>query len=106
MRNGTARSAATEAGWSNWPSSPAAGCTPPSGSSIRADDNAARMSLPGTEPPQPAAPPPGEATVTHLAPRMSTASGFGPAGMGNGAMATGPGNGLGSGGRARYDRPG
>ena len=35
------------------------------------DDNAARMSLPGTEPPQPAAPPPGEATVTHLAPRLS-----------------------------------
>jgi len=73
---------------------------------IPADDNAARMSLPGTEPPQPAAPPPGEATVTHLAPRMGTASGFGPAGMGNGAVANGPGNGLGNGGRARYDRPG
>jgi DNA-binding CsgD family transcriptional regulator len=39
------------------------------------DDNAARMSLPGTEPPQPAAPPPGEATVTHLAPRLSSAAG-------------------------------
>jgi Protein of unknown function (DUF3071) len=37
---------------------------------LPADDNAARMSLPGTEPPQPAAPPPGEATVTHLAPRL------------------------------------
>jgi len=73
---------------------------------IPADDNAARMSLPGTEPPQPAAPPPGEATVTHLAPRLSTVSGFGPAGMGNGAMGNGPGNGIGSGGRARYDRPG
>jgi hypothetical protein len=35
------------------------------------DDNAARMSLPGAEPPQPAAPPPGEATVTRLAPRLS-----------------------------------
>jgi Protein of unknown function (DUF3071) len=37
------------------------------------DDNAARMSLPGAEPPQPSAPPPGEATVTRLAPRISTA---------------------------------
>jgi hypothetical protein len=37
------------------------------------DDNAARMSLPGAEPPQPAAPPPGEATVTRLAPRISNA---------------------------------
>jgi Protein of unknown function (DUF3071) len=35
------------------------------------DDNAARMSLPGGQPPQPAAPPPGEATVTRLAPRLS-----------------------------------
>ncbi len=34
------------------------------------DDNAARMSLPGAEPPQPVAPPPGEATVTRLAPRL------------------------------------
>jgi DNA-binding CsgD family transcriptional regulator len=41
------------------------------------DDNAARMSLPGTEPPQPAAPPPGEATVTHLAPRLTSAAGHG-----------------------------
>ena len=45
---------------------------------LPADDNAARMSLPGTEPPQPAAPAPGEATVTHLAPRLSSASGQGP----------------------------
>ena len=44
---------------------------------LPADDNAARMSLPGTEPPQPAAPAPGEATVTHLAPRLSSASGYG-----------------------------
>ena len=82
---------------------------------LPADDNAARMSLPGTEPPQPAAPPPGEATVTHLAPRLSTASGQGPGGAGNGAASAGhgsaghgtgaTGNGLG-GGRARYERPG
>ncbi len=37
------------------------------------DDNAARMSLPGGEPPLPAAPPPGEATVTRLAPRSGNA---------------------------------
>jgi len=83
---------------------------------LPADDNAARMSLPGSEPPQPAAPPPGEATVTHLAPRLSNASGFGPsgtgnatmasAGHGNGAMGNGLGNGPGNGGRPRYDRPG
>ena len=83
---------------------------------LPADDNAARMSLPGSEPPQPAAPPPGEATVTHLAPRLSNASGFGPsgtgnatmasAGHGNGAMGNGLGNSLGNGGRARYERPG
>jgi hypothetical protein len=72
---------------------------------LPADDNAARMSLPGSEPPQPAAPPPGEATVTHLAPRLNTASGFGPGGAGNGAMGNGLGNGLGQGGRPRYERP-
>ena len=44
---------------------------------LPADDNAARMSLPGTEPPQPAAPPPGEATITHLAPRLSSAAAHG-----------------------------
>src|SRR5690349_16642631 len=76
---------------------------------LPADDNAARMSLPGTEPLQPAAPAPGEATVTQLAPRLSTASGFGPSGAGSGAMGNGLGNGLGhgpgSGGRPRYERP-
>jgi Protein of unknown function (DUF3071) len=40
---------------------------------LPADDNAARMSLPGAEPPQPAPPPPGEATVTRLAPRLGSA---------------------------------
>ena len=44
---------------------------------LPADDNAARMSLPGAEPPQPAAPLPGEATVTRLAPRLSTTAGHG-----------------------------
>jgi Protein of unknown function (DUF3071) len=44
---------------------------------LPADDNAARMSLPGAEPPQPAAPAPGEATITHLAPRLSSASAHG-----------------------------
>ena len=72
---------------------------------LPADDNAARMSLPGSEPPQPAAPAPGEATVTHLAPRLNTASGFGPSGAGNGAMGNGLGDGLGNGGRPRYERP-
>src|SRR5438034_7331389 len=75
---------------------------------LPADDNAARMSLPGTEPPQPAAPPPGAATVTQLTPRLSTASGFGPGGAGSGAMGSGLGNGLGhgpgNGGRPRYER--
>jgi len=37
---------------------------------LPADDNAARMSLPGAEPPQPMTPAPGEATVTRLAPRL------------------------------------
>ena len=89
---------------------------------LPADDNAARMSLPGTEPPPaspgltPAAPPPGEATVTHLAPRLSTSSGHGPGGMGNSTVASaahgssaignGLGNGSGSGGRPRQEWPG
>ncbi len=91
---------------------------------LPADENAARMSLPGGEPPRPAAPIPGEATVTQLAPRLSTASGqglgqsgtgtsgFGPAGLGNGGVGTGAlGTGaLGTGalgnGRARHERPG
>src|SRR5689334_15793322 len=72
---------------------------------LPADDNAARMSLPGSEPPQPTAPAPGEATVTHLAPRLNPASGFAPGGAGNGAMGNGLGNGLGQGGRPRYERP-
>ena len=98
------------------------------------DDNAARMSLPGTEPPQPAAPPPGEATVTHLAPRLTSAAGqgvagpaapghagpghapgFGQPGTGTTGFGSGtPGNSAmggnaamaGNGGRARHERPG
>jgi hypothetical protein len=85
---------------------------------VPADDNAIRMSLPGGEPLQPAAPAPGEATVTHLAPRLSTAAAV----HGNGAMAgsaagnglsnglgnglgSGLGNGLGNAGRSRQERP-
>jgi len=56
-----------------------------------ADDNAARMSLPGAEPPQPAPPPPGEATVTRLAPRLSSTAHHG----------QGPASGW-----ARHERPG
>jgi hypothetical protein len=74
------------------------------------DDNAARMSLPGGEPPQPAEPPPGEATVTQIAPRLAGTgtSGFAPvgsghSGSGNGASGNG---GSGNGGRARHERPG
>ena len=86
---------------------------------LPADDNAARMSLPGGEPPLPVAPPPGEATITQLAPRLSAASGqgfapsgstagFGQAGIGNGSPGkSSPGNGgPGNGGRARHERPG
>ena len=87
---------------------------------LPADENAARMSLPGSEPLEPATPPPGEATVTRLAPRLSAASGqgfapsgFGPAGTGSGVPGSGvPGNGVpgnggpGNGGRARHERPG
>ncbi len=70
---------------------------------LPADDNAARMSLPGTEPPQPAAPAPGEATVTQLAPRLSTASVFGPVSLGHGSLGNGS---PGYGSRARFERPG
>ena len=71
------------------------------------------MSLPGGEPPQPAAPAPGEATVTHLAPRLSSAAGYGNGAMAGGAVGNGAGggfgagfgNGLGNGGRARHERP-
>jgi hypothetical protein len=65
---------------------------------LPADDNAARMSLPGVEPLQPAAPRPGEATVTQLAPRLSAGHGAVP--QGNGTM------GPGSDGWARHERPG
>ena len=57
---------------------------------VPADDNASRMSLPGGEPPQPAAPAPGEATVTHLAPRLSSAAGYGNGAMAGGAVGNGP----------------
>jgi len=95
---------------------------------LPADDNAARMSLPGGEPPQPAEPPPGEATVTQLAPRLSAASGqgygqsgtgtsgFAPVGAGhgggghgasgNGGSGNSGSGGPGNGGRARHERPG
>jgi len=76
---------------------------------IPADDNASRMSLPGGEPPMPAAPAPGEATVTHLAPRLSSAAGYGNGALAGGAVSNGMGggfgNGLGNGGRARHERP-
>jgi hypothetical protein len=71
---------------------------------VPADDNASRMSLPGGEPPLPAAPAPGEATVTHLAPRLS-AAGYGNGAMAGGAVGNGAGGGLGNGGRARQERP-
>jgi Protein of unknown function (DUF3071) len=74
-----------------------------------ADDNAIRMSLPGSEPPQPAAPAPGEATVTHLAPRLTSAGVQGNGVMAGSAVSSGIGNGLssglGNGGRTRLDRP-
>ena len=76
---------------------------------VPADDNASRMSLPGGEPPMPAAPAPGEATVTHLAPRLSSAAGYGNGAMAGGAAGNGIsggfGNGLGNGGRTRHERP-
>jgi Protein of unknown function (DUF3071) len=69
-----------------------------------ADDNAARMSLPGAEPPQPAPPAPGEATVTRLAPRLNNASSYGapprPA-----VPAPGLSAGQAPGGWARQERP-
>jgi Protein of unknown function (DUF3071) len=84
-----------------------------------ADDNAARMSLPGAEPPLPAPPPPGEATVTRLAPRLSSTANHGAAahapshgapGRGAaGSLAPGPGLSPGEGpggGWARHERPG
>jgi hypothetical protein len=65
---------------------------------LPADDNAARMSLPGAEPLQPAAPRPGEATVTQLAPRLT--AGHGAAQQGNGTA------GPSADGWARHERPG
>jgi len=80
---------------------------------LPADDNAARMSLPGGEPPQPAEPPPGEATVTQIAPRLAGTgtSGFAPVsaghgGSGNGGSGNGGSANGGNGGRARHERPG
>jgi hypothetical protein len=90
---------------------------------LPADDNAARMSLSGAEPPQPPSPPPGEATVTRLAPRLGGTSGHLPSrpvapgqaaaednGTGQDAVgfaAAGPGSAAahGNGGRARHERP-
>jgi hypothetical protein len=78
-----------------------------------ADDNAARMSLPGAEPPRPAPPLPGEATVTRLAPRLSGAAHHGPAHASGqsptSAPAPGPGLAAGQGpggGWTRQERPG
>ena len=65
---------------------------------LPADDNAARMSLPGTEPLAPAAPRPGEATVTQLAPRLT--AGYAAAPQQNGTT------GSGADGWARHERPG
>jgi hypothetical protein len=91
---------------------------------LPADDNAARMSLPGAELPQPAEPNPGEATVTQLAPRLSSAVGNGSPGYAPGHAGSSPGypapgnpgpgypgpgypssGGNGNGGRSRHERP-
>jgi hypothetical protein len=82
---------------------------------LPADDNAARMSLPGAEPLQLGAPRPGEATVTPLAPRLTAGHGAaGLASQGNGTShgAAGLGTqgtgtaGQGADGWARQERPG
>ena len=70
---------------------------------LPADDNATRMSLPGAEPPLPAPPLPGEATVTRLAPRLTTSSGHGA--VAHGASGPGASGGHGQGSRARHERP-
>jgi len=67
---------------------------------LPADDNAARMSLPGAELLQPTASRPGEATVTQLAPRLT--SGYGSAGLGQAGNGAG---GQGAGGWPRPERP-
>ena len=88
------------------------------------DENAARMSLPGTELPQPAEQNPGEATVTQLTPRLSSAVGNGSPGYAPGHAGSSPGypapgnpgpgypgpgypssGGNGNGGRPRHERP-
>jgi hypothetical protein len=68
-----------------------------------ADDNAARMSLPGAEPPQPAPPTPGEATVTRLAPRLSAPNHAAPPRPAVPAPGHSPGHAPG--GWARQERP-
>ena len=79
---------------------------------LPADDNAARMSLPGTEPPQPAAPRARRGDRDAPGPAAERRAGFGPAGtnpggMGSGAIASaGHGNGMTGNGRAREQRPG
>jgi Protein of unknown function (DUF3071) len=70
---------------------------------LPADDNAARMSLPGAEPPQLGAPSPGDATVTPLAPRLSNAPGHGA--VGRGVPGPAGSGGLGQGSWARHERP-
>jgi hypothetical protein len=90
---------------------------------LPADDNAARMSLSGAEPPLPPSPPQGEATVTRLAPRLGAVAGQAPsrpvapghaAAEDNGTApdavgfaAAGPGSAAahGNGGRPRHERP-
>ncbi len=68
---------------------------------LPADDNAARMSLPGVEPLQPAASRPGEATVTQLAPRLTASHG----GAGLGSLPNGT-PGPSADGWTRHERPG
>jgi hypothetical protein len=72
---------------------------------LPADDNAARMSLPGAEPPQ-AATPPGEATVTQLTPRLGTAPGHGASGRGAAGQPGPAGHSQGSWARQEHPGPG
>ncbi len=90
---------------------------------LPADDNAARMSLSGAEPPLPPSPPAGEATVTRLAPRLGGVSGHAPSrpvapghaaaedngiepdAVGFAAASPGSAAAHGNGGRARHERP-
>ena len=71
---------------------------------LPADDNAARMSLPGSSRrslPRRRR----EATVTQLAPRLNTASGLAPPGRVTARWATGLATASANGGRPRYERP-